>query len=516
MLWQITRKEFLSNILTLRFLIGFILCQLLIVASVFVLIVDYEARLDAYSESVGKHEKEKREIKVYSQLEIGVDRPPEPLSIIAMGFDKQLGNSLKVSFKEIPMSASGSEGGNPLLSVFSAIDIVLIIQLIIGLLTFLFAYDTISGEREKGTLALMLSNSVPRHKVLLGKYLGGMLSIVISLSVGLLWGLLVIVQSESVSLTAEIWGRIGLIFTVSLIYISTLFTLAMLVSSKFKASTTSLIFLLFLWVAFVTLIPNAGAYLSRHVHKIEPIAVVTSQVDALNGEYWNKIREDSQRNRNLRPRELWRFQEGVIWSGGLHYPYVIKYAPKENMLWYLTGTKFCVPLHFEYAEKKWQIYRKWENSLAAQSKIAQNISRLSPSWVYYHASSILAGTDSQNYMRFMKQARRYRQEIIDYGRNNKGFSTLAYFTCHKMNELLKTAELESIEKRSGRRAVMKALKSDKFKKTEPLEDIPSFRFQREKFSDSIQRALPDIAILLVLNVLFFMGTYMVFMKGDVR
>ena len=349
MLWQIAQKEFLSNILTLRFLIGFILCQALIVSSEYVLIKDYEARLAAYSELTKRHEASKKEIKVYSQLEIGVDRPPEPLSVIAMGFDKQLGNTLTVTFKEIPTSAIGSGAGNPLLSVFSAIDIVLIIQIIIGLLTFLFAYDTISGERERGTLALMLSNPIPRHQVLLGKYLGGMLSIVLSLSCGLLFGLLVIAQSESISLTAEIWGRIGLIFLVSLIYISTLFMLAMLVSSRCKRSTTSLIFILFLWVVFVVLIPNTGAYLSRHILKIKPKAVVDSQIDALENEFWNKINEDSRKNQ--RPRDLWRFQEGSISSGSLHYPYVIVYAPKENMLWYLAGTRFSVPLHFEYADK---------------------------------------------------------------------------------------------------------------------------------------------------------------------
>jgi ABC-type transport system involved in multi-copper enzyme maturation permease subunit len=427
MLWQIAQKEFLSNILTLRFLIGFILCQALIVSSEYVLIKDYEARLAAYSELTKRHEEAKKGIKVYSQLEIGVDRPPEPLSIMAMGFDKQLGNTLSVTFKEIPTSAFGSGAGNPLLSVFSAIDVVLIIQIIIGLLTFLFAYDTISGERERGTLALMLSNAVPRHQVLLGKYFGGMLSIVLSLACGLLFGLLVIAQSKSISLTAEIWARIGLICLVSLIYISTLFMLAMLVSSRCKRSTTSLIFILFLWVAFVVLLPNAGAYISRHIHKIKPKAVVDSQIYALENEFWNIVNEDALKNQNLRPRDLWRFQDGNIWTYHLHYPLVITYAPKENMLWYLAGTKFSVPLHFEYAEKKWEIYRQWEKSLIAQSEIAKTISRLSPSWIFYHASSILARTDSQNYVRFMEQVRRYRQEIIDYGQNNKGFSTLTYF-----------------------------------------------------------------------------------------
>ena len=55
MIWTIAGREFLSNIITLRFLIGFTLCLVLIVSSTYILVDDYTARLKAYDYSVITH-----------------------------------------------------------------------------------------------------------------------------------------------------------------------------------------------------------------------------------------------------------------------------------------------------------------------------------------------------------------------------------------------------------------------------------------------------------------------------
>ena len=46
-------------------------------------------------------------------------------------------------------------------------------RLIFWLLAIVFGYDAICGEKERGTLRLMLSCSVPRDTVLLAKWIGG-------------------------------------------------------------------------------------------------------------------------------------------------------------------------------------------------------------------------------------------------------------------------------------------------------------------------------------------------------
>ena len=52
MISLIAKRRFLSNILNLRFIITFVLCQILFVASTFIFTRDYHERQVQYEESV--------------------------------------------------------------------------------------------------------------------------------------------------------------------------------------------------------------------------------------------------------------------------------------------------------------------------------------------------------------------------------------------------------------------------------------------------------------------------------
>ena len=81
----------------------------------------------------------------------------------------------------VPVKATQHGSDNPYLVVFPRTDLTFVFQIVISLPTFLFSYDAIAGERQNGTLALVLSNAIPRGKLLFGKYLGGILSLAIPL-----------------------------------------------------------------------------------------------------------------------------------------------------------------------------------------------------------------------------------------------------------------------------------------------------------------------------------------------
>ncbi|MHA2069074.1 MAG: hypothetical protein ACXABY_32325, partial [Candidatus Thorarchaeota archaeon] len=72
MIWTIARREFLSNVITMRFLIGFILCLALMVSSTYVLIDEYAVRIKAYNDSVAKHAV--KEVRIFSSFSVTVDR----------------------------------------------------------------------------------------------------------------------------------------------------------------------------------------------------------------------------------------------------------------------------------------------------------------------------------------------------------------------------------------------------------------------------------------------------------
>lgn len=509
MLWIIIKREFTSNILTFRFMVGFILCIVLFASSAYVLTKDYEQRLANYDDLVTKHRTELAKVKVYSQLKVKIDRQPKVLSIVSEGFDKKLDNTFTVSHRDVPVM-SGYTRDNPLLSYFSSIDISLIIQIVLSLLALLFSYNTISGEKEHGTLTLTLSNSVPRSTLLFGKYIGGMLSLTFLFVVGLLLGLITTQLSSVVDFSSSDWARLGLIFLSSLVYISAFFLLGMFVSSLTSRSAITLIFLLFIWVFSVVLLPNASTYIANHLKPVKSEA----EIDAQKKNFYNDFISKLDDYRKKHPPNVISYWYGSASTGAGGVPERIYFGPKETMLWHLEQIKFSEPLRLHYVDRVWELYQQYYEELKSQASLASNISRLSPAWTYYDITNIIAQTDIDSYLRFLDRTRTYQKELISYMKSRKAFSSLSYFTRWQESELPKAKELWEMPEEIAEAKYAK----EGWKSVEPLDlsDMPVFELKGEYLASSIKRAMPDLLILVLLNVIFFMGTYTAFMNADVR
>ena len=203
-IWIIARKELLSNLMTLKFAVGILLCLILVLLFTYVLMEDYQQELYMYTKSVSKNKDEMGQIRVYRNLKPIAYKPPQVLSIFSQGLEKHLGSSVLISLREMPVLRSAYTTSNPLLSVFPLLDFSLIFKVVMTILALLLAYNAISGEKEDGTLSLMLSNSVPRYRILLGKFLGGLLSLTAAISIGFLAGMILLQSSSMVSLTSSI------------------------------------------------------------------------------------------------------------------------------------------------------------------------------------------------------------------------------------------------------------------------------------------------------------------------
>ena len=83
------------------------------------------------------------------------------------------------------------------------VDWIFVIGYVLSLVAILFTFDSISGERAHGTLRLTLANPVPRHTVLIGKFLGALVSISVPFTLAVLINLLVISTSSDVQLGTD-------------------------------------------------------------------------------------------------------------------------------------------------------------------------------------------------------------------------------------------------------------------------------------------------------------------------
>ena len=74
---------------------------------------------------------------------------------------------------------------NPLLNLLSSIALGFIFEVVLSLMALIFAYDALAGERERGTLRLVLTNAISRGHILLAKYISAMTCLLVPLIISL-------------------------------------------------------------------------------------------------------------------------------------------------------------------------------------------------------------------------------------------------------------------------------------------------------------------------------------------
>ncbi len=494
MLWTIVRREITANILSFRFLMGLLIYFSLIVTNIFVLTRGYEDRLQSYQTAVRENEDKISQVEKYSEYGLThmlkCDRKPKLLSIFNEGVDKRKGNTVTVAHGYVPAVAEQHGSDNPYLNIFASIDFTVICQVVMSLLALLFSYDAISREKEAGTLGLTLSCAVPRPTLLLGKYIAGMASISLPLIASFVAGLLVIQFSPYVSFSGSDWGRILLIFLVSMLYVSLFFLIGLFLSTRTDRPSITLMFSMCVWVLFVLIVPNLTVLLVEHASPIQPEEPYKEQAGDQWKQYEAEVKDYLQKRGVENPLDLANPSGVGARSGVNDYDSgetvsASGFRNEEGLPLAQECYGFKENLRAQYADRIWQIRKEYlDQNPNRQSVLALNISRISPAAVYYNAAAILAETDLGSFWQFMEQTRQYRRERVEYLRDEKIFSSRRWFTTE-------------------------------FEEPFDLNSIPRFKERSEGIGGSLQRASLDIMVLAVLNILFFMGAFISFLRYDV-
>ena len=154
---------------------------------------------------------------------------------------------------------------DPLPVMFPLIDLVFIVAILLSLAALIFSYDAVSGEKEDGTLKLMLANGLPRHRILLGKVIGGTATLLIPFFVSLILGLIVVIVHPRVAWTGADWGALGLVLLGSAAYVVFFHILGVLISSRHASSSASIVTSLSVWVLLVLVVPNLSPFLASRL-----------------------------------------------------------------------------------------------------------------------------------------------------------------------------------------------------------------------------------------------------------
>jgi ABC-type transport system involved in multi-copper enzyme maturation permease subunit len=475
MLKTMIAKEVRTNILSFRFMVSFVLLFVIVTVTTLVLAGDLGRRQQEYSQRQADLE---TYLKTYAHFNrIGnimqFTQPPIPFQALVRGL------SADVNIQRFD--------DDPLPVMFPLIDLTFIVTVLVSLIALLLSYDAVCGEKEDGTLKLMLANGLARSRILLAKFAGGTMTILVPFLVSLGAGMLIILARPGISWTGADWGALALIVAGAAVYISVFYLIGLLISSVHKTSASSIMTSLFVWVLLVLVVPNLSPYVASFLSPAPSRIMVAREVRRIT---------DVDRD-NLGNKLSAQYRADVV----KQYPVLAERLSEDEL-------KRRVASDPEYrkayevlraaVERAWAEANRTQSAKRdalnadlqqkeeAQTSLARSISMASPVADFAYLATDLSSTGIRNILHFSRLAELWDRVFGDY-------------------EQKKIADMRA-----------KDPTVDAWNTAVDMTDAPRFRYTEEGLGGRVGAALPPFAVLLGLCVALFAAAYVAFIRYDAR
>ena len=210
-------------------------------------------------------------------------REKHELSFFDFGIESFAGVSIFLeAHKQNTVNFSEAGFSNGMLR-FGEISVAMVLQLLVPLLIFFLGYNSISAERESGTLKILLCQNVSWKQLLWGKTLG-IISVCLSIFIPII--LLTILLWASLSnwqITLDATLRLLILILSYSVYFFVASAITVLVSAFQRNSKSALITLLSCWIFFMIIMPRITQAIGVKMHstpsKIEFADAVTNDIE---------------------------------------------------------------------------------------------------------------------------------------------------------------------------------------------------------------------------------------------
>ncbi|MXX37795.1 MAG: ABC transporter permease [Gemmatimonadetes bacterium] len=504
MIKVIWRKELLEQLTSRRF----IYCTLIIVSLIWVIgllrIASHEKARAEKDRITAEIADEFRKIDGYAVLRTKVVRTPSSLEVLDRGVTEKKSSVVPIGIYEIPYATDKhtlSTTDNSLLAIIGSFDVVHVIQVFLSLLAVLLACESISGEKEKGTLSLVLTMNVSRIQIAMGKFLGGITVLNVPIFLGFLGVTIFLFTSEHIQLTMDDWvGLIG-IWVTSLFYIAIFYLIGMALSCCTHNTSTSLIYGLSTWTFLVIVLPGSIVFfVNQQYHRQADVQIAKAMQDELWREYQQRV-------------------DGLVRTAGMgdEYPplhllsmFYGTGGPGNNPSFAIGPIKEDAPLadflnllrtgenlRLQYAQKVWNACGPlWESRPRSLIRLNNQLQRITPTGSYLEVIGGLARTDAGVFYDFIDQARQYRKQLLEYLRAHDAFGSKDFFSGQGMQ-------------------IIKDNKVVDNKGTLDPRTLPTFEERHEFLSLRLGRIAPSILSLFLYAGLMWLAVVGLFSRYDV-
>jgi len=512
-------RELREHVMSARLLMIVATTLVLVVLSTLAGIFNYRVQAEQYQLALARSEQKLREAVTWSEVQPMLVRPVAPLMVLNSGFEAREGRIVLASHSQIPAATQDASTGSPYLARFGGFDVTTVLVYLLGLLAVLLSFDAISGEKESGRLALSFSNALPRSAIFLGKYLGGMAALALSLALSTATALIVWLAGGT-RFSSVPWPRVCLWFSSLLLYLSAMFLIGLLISVLTHRAAVSLLVGMVTWFVLVIFIPAAGPSAASTLARSPSSFVLNNEMAKLDRELEEKADEMS---RSLGPPPQ---SEGLTIS--LEQGVRMNFYSPETYEWSLKYFAARARLEREYAARVYDTLKEFQDRNREQAELAFKFSSLSPVAHVERVSNELTGTSRDDVNHFLEAAREYRQSLIDFYDRNNLTTSLRWITDDppgaespfpKEEDLgKKGADEERREELELGRALYAQVLAERKSgvRALPIGDIPRFDYAPQPVSRALGRVTTSIAALVIINLFCAAIAFIRFRHYDVR
>ena len=470
MLKILIEKEIREIISSPKFMYTFIVCLILILLSFYSGASNHKLNLAHYEAAQAENLRSFEGIKEWYRVQDNrIFLPPQALATLVSGVSNDIGRTIDVETRGEVIADDSRYNEEPAYAYFRFMDLEFIFIVVLALFAIMLGYDAISGEKEKGTLKLCLSNAIPRTTFLIGKFIGSFAVLSVSLIVTIGLGCLLL-PAMGVHLSSQEWTRLALIVLAGLLYFGLFLAMSVMVSSFTQRTSTSFLVLLIIWISSTLILSRVAVLVSGR-------AVDVPTVDQIGYQ------------KAMYATEQWKSFVKALDS--------YKAIDSDNMDEVMANfNRFMDSLSNAREEKlslnRSKLNEQRYNKELERSGIAFALSRISPASSLTLATSELAGTSPHLKDKFYQQAKDYQTTFKEFLTEKTGMNV------------------------DGGMIMITEDGSDEEKEPIDPTEIPQFVFQNDSLSDSFRKALPDFALLILFNCIFIAGAFISFNRYDAR
>lgn len=480
MFGAIVWKEFQTELTNFRVILASLAAILLVGITTYVACLEFNQRVKSYQAKLHALSQQEQDIYVYSQLHPHLLRQPEPLSILSRGPDSIENAEVEINIYSLPVEPVGNYHGHAYQSLLSRFDVTEVIIFVLGLLAFLMTFDALCGEKESGTLALILSGAVPRAILFGGKFVAVALCLALLLLILYLETIGVILSAADLSSSSLDWGRYTFLFMTYLLYVVVMILAGLMVSGTVRRSSTSLMVCMLLWILMVAAYPQAVLSLS-HLRAPRD-EIVQMEVQRLRAERDQKIKSYKGSRALFGAVRTLDQTTFVVRAFNLLPTSVTDY---EKFI----GHQNRVLL--DYAQRIGQVELAARQQRLRHLFYTQLLAALSPAYALKALSQSVAGTSEWNHEDWLAATRLYREAFLNYLDSKQGLFGRRWFTDDPPHwEFSMRADLVKLGQDPSRRLT--------------LSDLPRFQYRPRSLPSAAPLAVGSL-LLTLLGLLFIIS-----------